>query len=141
MTWVFRSRLNHHRQALADTDADGGYSVAAAAALQLVREATEDTHAGGAERVADRDRATVRVDRLRVEIPPLRDVRQALRREGLVQLDDVHIVPANPGPLQRLVRSFHRTKPEDVGIDGCGSARDDPGERLGAQALDAVVVC
>src|SRR5690349_16932628 len=49
--------LDDHRIALAPTGADRRDAEAAAAAAQLVHEAAEDAGAGGADRVAERDRA------------------------------------------------------------------------------------
>ena len=51
-----------------------------------VRQGAEDPAAGGAERVADRDRAALGVDDLRVDLPGV-DAGQRLHGERLVELD------------------------------------------------------
>ena len=54
--------LEHQRDALADADAHRAQRVAAAAAVQLVHRGRHQPRAARAERMAERDRAAVRVD-------------------------------------------------------------------------------
>src|SRR5688572_6859182 len=54
------------RHALAATDAHRLEAVAAAAALQLVQHRRQDAHAGGGDRMAERDARAVDVQALRV---------------------------------------------------------------------------
>src|SRR3954454_16672958 len=105
--------MQHHRQSLTDADADRGDAIAAAAALELVRERGEDARAAGAERVADGDRAAIGVDALGID-RPLVDAGERLRRERLVELDDLDVFPSDTGARERLVRGLHRRDPEDV---------------------------
>ena len=64
-----------------------------------LRERAEDPGAGRAERVADRDRAALGVDDLRVDLPGV-DAGQRLHRERLVELDRADVGPADAGPGQ-----------------------------------------
>ena len=122
--------MQHHGEALADADADRRDAVAAAAAAQLVRQRAEDPRAGGAEWMPDRDRASIDVDALRIEVGPLSNARERLSGEGLVELDHFHITPRDTRARERRVRGLHGRDPEDVRIDGVRPAGDDPGERL-----------
>src|SRR3954454_8865108 len=90
-----RSALQDDGEPLADADADRGDRHAAAPALELVRRVADDAAARAAERVADRDRAAVDVDLLGIEVAPQLQAGEALRGEGLVELDDVDV---GPGP-------------------------------------------
>ena len=112
--------LDDHRDALAAADAGGAEPVAAAAAAELMQQVQGDAGAAGAERVAERDGAAVHVGPLAVEAQLLLD-RQVLRREGLVDLDQVHVVElrarprasawraAGAGPMPMIVGSTPAT--------------------------------
>src|SRR5258707_12658438 len=68
--WSVRSGLyplDHRGDALADADAHRDEGVAAAAALQLPRRGQGDAWPRGAERMANRDGAAIRVDPAVVE--------------------------------------------------------------------------
>ena len=60
--------LDHDRIALAAARADRGDAEAAAAAAQLVDEGADDPGAGGADRMAECDRAAIDVDRVLVDL-------------------------------------------------------------------------
>jgi hypothetical protein len=71
--------------------------------LQLQRSGAGDARAGHAERVAERNRAAVRVDVLRVVgDAELAEHRDALGGEGFVELDDVEICGVRPRRAQQL---------------------------------------
>src|SRR5207249_1172178 len=76
--------LQYQRQALADADADSSQSITTAPALELVSELAEDAHSGSPERMSQRDRATIGIHLVGVQILPLRHVRETLRRKCLV---------------------------------------------------------
>src|SRR5262245_4033748 len=82
--------LDQDRDAL--TAADAGRRDAAAQLLpaQLVHQRQDEAGAGGAERVAERDRPAVHVDLPAVELELLLAA-QVLRRESLVDLDAVDV--------------------------------------------------
>src|SRR3954451_21754332 len=83
--------LEHDRVALATTRADRRAAEAAAAAAELVDEGAHDPPAGGADRVAQRDRAAVHVDPVLVDAEHPHRVKRH-RREGLVDLPEVHVL-------------------------------------------------
>jgi hypothetical protein len=68
---------------LADADAQGRETEATSAALQLVDQRAEDSRSRAAERVADRDRSAIRIDDLGIELGPLGEAAERLRRERL----------------------------------------------------------
>ena len=77
------------------------------APLQLVEHGADQDRAGGADRMAERDRAAIDVDLVAVELEVadefLRD-----DREGLVDLEQVDVVEREPGLGQHLARRRHR---------------------------------
>src|SRR4029079_15203725 len=93
--------LEQRGHALADADAQRREAVAAVAAAELVQERHDEARAAHSERMAERDRAAVDIDPLRVEAQ-LTDDREALRRERLVQLDEIDILDADTRPLEQL---------------------------------------
>jgi hypothetical protein len=58
---------------------------------------------------------------------------QHLRREGLVDLHDVHVVDGHPRPGQGLLGRRDRAEPHDLRIQGGHAGGDDPGQRLDAE--------
>ena len=96
---------------------------------QPVRQRAEDPAAGGAQRVADRDRAALGVDDLRVDLPGV-DAGQRLDGERLVELDRGDVGPADAGPGQRLVGGLDRREPEVLRLQRVRAAAGDPGQRV-----------
>src|SRR6185312_6267047 len=96
------------RQALADADAEGGDAIAAVAPAQLADKSRGEASPRAAERVAEGERATVDVEAFLVDAQ-LADAGEDLGGEGLVQLDQVDLVEAEPGggerPRHRLDRA------------------------------------
>src|SRR4051812_4708149 len=125
---------------LAHADAERGDAPTPAAPGELVGGAGEHAHARRAQRMPERDRPAVRVDPLGIQPLPLADVGQALRRERLVELDDVNVLPRDAGPLERAVGRLDRGDAEHVGVDRVDAARDDPGKRLAPDGLRAGLV-
>src|SRR5258707_12358597 len=70
------------------------------APLHFVRERRHDSTAGGAERVADRDRASHDVDDVFVDLPPLAvkalKCRINPQREAHCMLDQAYVPPPTP---------------------------------------------
>jgi len=58
--------------------------------------------------VSDADRPAVRVDDRRVDIGPLGQAGQSLGGEGLVQLDNDEVAPADARPLECLLGGADR---------------------------------
>src|SRR6476619_5965414 len=88
--------LEDHGHALAAADAHGLEAELLVPALQAVEQRGGDPRAGGAERVALRDRAAVHVEPVEVDAQVLVR-RDDLGREGLVDLDQVHVVDRHAG--------------------------------------------
>src|SRR5437773_213216 len=109
--------LEHHGHTDSPRRADGDQAVLLACALQLVANSGHDARAGGAEGVAEGDRAAGLVDLLRIDLAdrlgaaefflrdllrsnPL-DVREHLRGERLVHLDDFDVRERDLRALER----------------------------------------
>src|SRR5579864_2951243 len=90
------SALENHGEPLADPDADGGKAEAAAPTSQLVGERAEDARTRTADGMADRDRPAVGIDLLGVELGPVAQACERLRRERFVELDDREVLPPDP---------------------------------------------
>src|SRR3954453_12988343 len=116
------SPLHAHRDAHAAADAERREALLHVALLHLVQERDQDAGAGGADRMADRDRAAVDVHDLGVPAHVLVD-RASLRREGLVRLDEVEVLDLPAGFLERLARGRDRAGSHDGRVD----ARRRPG--------------
>src|SRR5262249_39172029 len=95
--------LQDRRDPHARPDALRREAVAGPAAPQLHRDRGDEARSGGAERVADRDRAAVHVH-LRGRDPPLAQRRDHLGGEGLVELDAVDLRGLDARGPERLAR-------------------------------------
>src|SRR5579871_839934 len=95
-----RSDADEDRVALSAARADRGAAQPAAAAAQLVDERGEDSRAGGADRVAERDGAAVDVDALLVDAEHP-DRRDHDRCERLVDLPQVDVGGVDAGLRER----------------------------------------
>ena len=82
--------LDQHRHPLADADAQRREAAGAALALEAPEQADDEADAARAERMAERDRAALGVDRVLVEAEAP-DAGDDLRRERLVDLDRVEV--------------------------------------------------
>ena len=111
-----------------------GERIAAALALQQARRLAGDARAGGAERVAERDRAAVEVQHL-VANAEFAHARQGLRGEGLVEFDDVDRADLDIGALQRLARRRDRADAHDVRLAAGHRHRGEARQRLKVVAL------
>src|SRR5581483_5743823 len=95
--WGWSSnRLENGGDALAGADAHGRQAELRLAVLHGVNERRGDAGAAGAERVADGDGAAAHVHLLRAQLQQLHH-RQRLRRERLVDLDQVDVLQLQPG--------------------------------------------
>src|ERR1700692_1376470 len=120
---------NAHRNTHAATDAQGGEALLGIALLHLVEQRHQHAGAGGADGVADRDRATVDVDLGRIPAEVLVD-RAGLRGEGLIGLDQIEVADVPAGLLQRGARGGNRPGTHDLGIDAGLAPRHDTTEDL-----------
>ena len=114
----FRSSFDDGGDAHAAADAQRAEPRFEPAPLQLVEQRAEQHRAGGAERVAERDRAAVDVDLL-VRHAHLAHEAHRHGGEGLVDLEQVDVVHRQPGLGERLARGRHRAGEHDgrVGPD------------------------
>src|SRR4051812_14961578 len=87
------------------------YAVPAAATTQLVNQRDEDARSGGGDRVTETDSAAVHVDDRMVEAEDPR-ARDRHRRERLVDLDELHVLRAYAGTLER---ARHRNRRREAG--------------------------
>src|SRR5688572_12009780 len=87
--------------------------------MELVDQCCRQFRTRAPERVAERDRATVDVDLLRIEIE-LFHARQRLRGEGFVELDEFDLIERQAGLLQHLPDRRYRADAEQLGRDACG---------------------
>src|SRR5262245_52298468 len=96
--WRRSCPLEDGRGTHAASDAHAHEAVPAAPALHLVEERRRQLRAGAAERVAERNRAAVHVEAVGID-GQLAEARDHLRREGLVELDEIDLVEREPGEL------------------------------------------
>ena len=108
--------LEQRSDALADTDAERREAVAAVAPTQLVEQRDDEARAAHPERMPERDRAAVHVDLLLVEAELPHD-REALRRERLVELDEVEIGYGDAAALEQLLHGRDRPDAHHPRID------------------------
>jgi len=90
--------------------------------------------------MADRNRAAADVHLLGIELRPASQAGERLGGERLVELDHIHVAPADPGPRQGDVRRLHRPDPEHVRIDAVHPARDHARQRLAVEPARSLLV-
>src|SRR4051794_34231478 len=88
--------------------------------------------------MAERDRAAVDVHALRVE-PELADDHEALRRERLVQLDEIDVRDVDPGALEELAHGGDRSDAHHARVDPGNRAPRESPERLHSKLLRALL--
>src|SRR5262245_43829469 len=94
--------LEDHRDPLAAADARRRAAERLAAVLELAHQRQQQPGAGRAERVAERDRTAVDVDLPAIELQLL-FATEVLRRERLVDLDQLEVGHLQPGLLAGLL--------------------------------------
>src|SRR5437870_4218935 len=101
--------LHRQRHALTDAGAPRGERALAPDLVQLMRRRHRDARPRHAERMAERDRAAIRIDVFGiVRKPELAHHGETLRGECLVEFDHVEIADAQAQPLHQLARGGHR---------------------------------
>src|ERR1700761_1779687 len=115
---------NAHSDAHAAADAQRGEALLRIALLHFVQQRHQYARTGGADRMADRDRAAIDVDLGRIPAEVLVD-RAGLRREGFVGLDQVEIADAPAGFFQRGARGRDWPRTHDLRIDAGLAPRHD----------------
>src|SRR5439155_17374788 len=124
--------LEENGLALADSYTERRQPVVAAAAAQLVEQRDHQARPAHPQRMPDRDRAAVHVYALRIELKLANDD-EALRREGLVQLDEIDVARIDARPLEQLPHRRNRPNPHDLRIDPRDRAADERAERPDAE--------
>ena len=112
-----------------DADAHRREAVAPAATAKLVQQRGDEPGAAHAERVPDRDRAAVDVHPLLVEAELAHDG-EALRRERLVQLDEIELVDGHPGAVEELAHGRDGPDAHHRRVDAGGRRAGEHAERL-----------
>jgi hypothetical protein len=120
--------LPDDRAAHAEADAHGGEAVADVGALgELAGELGHEAHAGAGERVAEGDRAAVRVDAgVVVGDAEVVEEGEDLHGEGLVQLEQADVLDRQAGRAQRPLGRRDGAHAHDLRLD--------PGEAVADQA-------
>src|SRR5687768_18568019 len=93
-----RLALEKRSQALPDADAHRRDAIVAAAPLELAQQGAGEARAGHPDRMADGDRAAVRIGAVLRKMERA-DAGDDLRGESLVELDRVAFVGRDTGPL------------------------------------------
>src|SRR5215469_6400305 len=95
-------------RALASADAHGHYAIACFAARHLVGDSSYHAGTGHAERMANGDGSSVRIQLLRVQAEAITTVHH-LHRKSFIQLPDINVAHFYAGALQQLGYSEHGT--------------------------------
>ena len=112
---------------MTQADAQADQRIALAAAFQLAQGGQGQAGTGGAERVANGDGAAVGVQaRVIKGDAELLAAAQYLGGKGLVDLDDVHVVQAQPGAAESFLAGFNRTQTHDAGGNAGDSTAENP---------------
>ena len=128
--------LKDSGRAHAAADAHRDHAVSDLAPLHFVQKRRRQLGARAPERVTKRDRAAVDVqpagiDRQRPQTG------EHLRRERLVELDEVDLIERQAGELQDFLHRRHRADAEPLRFDACCRKRHEPGQRRQSPLLCA----
>src|SRR5439155_24365036 len=94
----------------------------------LARDREGEARARGAARMADGDRAAVRIDARVLEVDAHQlEAAEHLAGEGLVDLDDVHVPERQTGALKRARNGIRRPDAHDARLDAGARRREDAG--------------
>ena len=134
-----RAALEQRRLALPHADAHRRQAVAAAPPPELVEQRHDEPRAAHPERMAERDRAAVDVHPLLVD-PELAEHGERLRRERLVQLDEVERRRrSTPVAVEQLPHGRDRADPHHARVDAGDRGADERAERLDAEVARALL--
>src|SRR5277367_972212 len=113
---VLVSPLYAHGDAHAAADTERGEPLFRVALLHLVKQRHQDARAGGANGMADRDRAAIDIDFAGVPTEVLVD-RARLGGERFIGLDEIEIADAPSRFLECRARGRNRSATHDLGVD------------------------
>src|SRR6185369_15866295 len=108
--------LHDRRDPLPDADAHRREAPTPAGPDELVAEHRDQPRPAHPERMAEGDRPAVDVDLRRIQTE-LVDANERLRRERLVQLDQIEVADRDSGPLECLARRRNRSVSHDRRVD------------------------
>ena len=114
--------LEDSRRSHASTDAHGDHPVAPMTTLEFADDGCRQLRSGAAERVAERNRSSVRVDAPEIEARFL-NYAERLGGEGFIQLDHVNIRQLQTGKPQGLRDRVHRPQAHFFRLVSCGGKR------------------
>src|SRR5215510_168940 len=100
--------LNDRSDPLAHANTHGRQATRAVAPFHLMNQTRHDARAAASEGMSQRDRSAIDVDFGRIHAQLL-DARERLRREGLVELDEVDVVNRQTGAFERFGRRRNRS--------------------------------
>src|SRR5262245_8895760 len=121
--------LNDGSDPLAHANTHGRQATRAVAPLHLMNQTRHDARAAASERMPQRDRPAINVDFARIHVQLL-DARERLRREGLVQLDQVDVVNRQTGAFERFGRRRNRSNAHERRMDARNRGTNDAGQGL-----------
>src|SRR5262245_35994577 len=121
--------LDGHHDGVAAAEAEAREAARLAALLQRVQQRGQHTRAGAADRVAERDRAAVHVQALRVDLELLAQ-RDHLHAERLVQLDQVEVLHAALQQRAQLLGRDLGRHHHPLRCETAGRVAEDARERL-----------
>src|SRR3984957_14840543 len=128
--YIGSDALDRQRRALADTDAHCGEAVAAAAPLELERDGAREARARHAERMAERDRAAIRIDMAGIiRKPEPAQAGKRLRGERLVELDNVEARWLELQPFGQFADRRDRAHAHHARRDAGGRVAENAGDR------------
>src|SRR5580765_6916280 len=139
MSYAYQSSntLDEHRDTLPNAYAHGTQGITTAAALQLIHCRRHQARTTHPERMAERNRAAVRIDaRVVVGHAELPQYRQTLGSESFVEFDDIHLFDTQTALQQQLPGGGRRADTHDARrYAGCRHA-DDARARRQAISVD-----
>src|SRR5688572_17931545 len=121
--------FDDHGGSLTPSNAGAAESVPTPAVPQGVQEVERYAGSAGAERVAQRNGASIHVGPLPIE-PQLLFHRQVLGGKGLIHFDQVHLIEREPGPGKRLPRGRCGSDAHVGGLYPYAGPGEEPSDRL-----------
>src|SRR6476620_3717786 len=122
---TLRSSFDAHCNPHATADAQARDALLRVALAHLVEQSHQDAATRRTDRVTDRDRTAVDVDLARVPAHLVVDG-AGLRRERLVDLEQVEVLRLPAGALERLAGRRHRAHSHDRRVERDGRVARDP---------------
>src|SRR3569832_2229954 len=129
--------LQQKRESHAAANAECGESEFDLSLLHFVKQRRGNANTSAADRMAQRDRATVDVQTITRETE-LAIASDHLRRESFVQLDQIDVGKRKLLSLQQRAHGWDWTNAHDLGRDSADLVIDDARLRRGSEPVDSV---